>query len=241
MSGWNSRVTPIFWSCKCDGALRNWSNIYNGDFFAKILNGFKLLTIFTKKLHRRCSNGLEIGIWLRVWNIELALVPSLQIKSRKYSAGKYVWHRFWKGRRSWWDSKQNECLCRSSRSRGFLEKVLWEFSQNSQENICAEISFLIKLNSVDLQLQHIGKVGPRTLRLDPWSRALGWYPMLGHSGAKSYHSYLWQLLVWRDPRVRLKWNSKARWTGTYENKLLKPHICKLCNPLLKKKRKKRIG
>ena len=36
--------------------------------------------------------------------------------------------------------------------KGVLKKVLWKISQNSQENICAGISFLIKLNSVDLQL-----------------------------------------------------------------------------------------
>ena len=32
------------------GVLRTWSNIYNkGAFFAKILNGFNLLTILAKK------------------------------------------------------------------------------------------------------------------------------------------------------------------------------------------------
>ena len=36
--------------------------------------------------------------------------------------------------------------------KSVLKKVLWKISQNSQENICAGISFLIKLNSVDLQL-----------------------------------------------------------------------------------------
>ena len=30
---------------------------------------------------------------------ELTLVASLKIKPGKYSAGKYVWHRFWKGDR----------------------------------------------------------------------------------------------------------------------------------------------
>ena len=35
---------------------------------------------------------------------------------------------------------------------GSLKKVLGEISQNSQENICAWISFLIKFNPVDLQL-----------------------------------------------------------------------------------------
>ena len=46
-----------------------------------------------KKLHRRCLSGLKICFWQRIWNIELTLVPSLQIKSRKNSAGKYVWPR----------------------------------------------------------------------------------------------------------------------------------------------------
>ena len=71
------------------------------------------------------------------WNIEFTLVPSLQIKPKKYSARKCVWHCFWKGERSWWDSKQNEGLWWSSRRKGFLKKELWENSQNSQENTCA--------------------------------------------------------------------------------------------------------
>ena len=33
-------------------------------FFAKILNGYELLTIFAKKLHRRCLTGLKICFWL---------------------------------------------------------------------------------------------------------------------------------------------------------------------------------
>ena len=111
-------------------------------FFAKILNGFQLLTIFAKNLHHRCSTGLKIGFRLRALNTELTLVPSLQIKPKKYSAGKYMWHHFWKGQRSWWNSK-HECLCRSSRLMGSLKKVLWEISQNSQENIYAEISLLM--------------------------------------------------------------------------------------------------
>ena len=35
---------------------------------------------------------------------------------------------------------------------GSLKMVLWEISQDPQENICVGISFLIKLNYVDLQL-----------------------------------------------------------------------------------------
>ena len=81
--------------------------------------------------------------WLLAWNIELTLVPSLHMKPQKYSARKYVWHCFWKGKWSWWDSKQNECLWWSSRPKGSLKEMLWEISQNSQENVCAGISFLV--------------------------------------------------------------------------------------------------
>ena len=76
--------------------FRTCSNICNGAFFVKILNGFKLLTIFAKKAPSRCSTGLKIGFWLRVWKIKMAIASSLQIKSEKYSARKYVWHRFLK-------------------------------------------------------------------------------------------------------------------------------------------------
>ena len=58
-----------------------------------------------------------------------------------------MWHRFWKNKRSCWDSKQNECLRRSSRPKGSLKIVLLEISQNSQE-IYARISFFIKLLSL---------------------------------------------------------------------------------------------
>ena len=94
-----------------------------------------------KKFHRRCSTGLKISFWLRLWNIELTLVPSVQIKLRKYSAAKYVWHRFWKGKRSWWESKENDCFCRSSRPKDYLKKLLGEVSQNSQENMCRNLFF----------------------------------------------------------------------------------------------------
>ena len=50
---------------------------------------------------------------------------------------------FFKGERSWWDSKRNEYLCWSKPSERFSKKMLWEISQNSQENICAGISFLV--------------------------------------------------------------------------------------------------
>ena len=50
---------------------------------------------------------------------------------------------FLKSERSWWDSKQNECSRWSSRPKGSLKRMLWEISQNSQENISFEISFLV--------------------------------------------------------------------------------------------------
>ena len=40
-------------------------------------------------------------------------------------------------------SKHNECLCWSSRAKGSLKKMLREISQNSQENTCAGIAFLV--------------------------------------------------------------------------------------------------
>ena len=52
----------------------------------------------------------------------------------------------------WWDSKQNECLCGSSRPKGSLKIVLGEISLNLQK-IYAGISFFYKVfNSVDLLL-----------------------------------------------------------------------------------------
>ena len=124
--------------------FRTWSNIYNGTLFTKILDSFKLFTIFVKKLYRSCLTGLKIGFWPKVWNIEFSLVPSLEVKQRKYSAGKYVWHRIWKGERSWWNRKQSECLSRSSRPKGSLEKGVMK---NFEEFTKKWLSFMIKLNS----------------------------------------------------------------------------------------------
>ena len=98
--------------------FRTWSNITMELFLRKYLTAFLSCYPFSpKKFHRRSSTGLKIDFWLRAWNIELTLVPSLQIKPKKYSARKYVWHCFWKGERSWWDSKQNKCLWWSSHAK----------------------------------------------------------------------------------------------------------------------------
>ena len=128
----------------CCLQMRIWNLVEHlqWSFFSKILNSFKLLTIFAKKLHRRCSTELKKGFWLRVWNAELTLVSSLQIKPRKYSSGKYVWHHFWKDERSCWERKQNDCLCRSSGPKCSLKKDLWEISQNLQKkHLCWNLFF----------------------------------------------------------------------------------------------------
>ena len=104
------------------------------EIFAKIRNSFKLLTIFAKKVPSQMLNWVEnrlLAEGLKYWAHSF---PSLQIKPRKYSAGKCVWHRFWKGTKSWSESKQNECLWRSSRPKGSLRKMLLEILHNSQIN-----------------------------------------------------------------------------------------------------------
>ena len=120
------------------GVFKTWSNVYNGSYlFSYFLSH---VNYFCKKAPYRCSAGLEIGFCLRVWNIELTLVPSLQIKPKKNSARKYVWHRFWKGERSS-GTVHRMSVWRRSRPKGSFKKVLQEISQNSQENIFAGISF----------------------------------------------------------------------------------------------------
>ena len=70
---------------------------------------------------------------IRSWNIDLTLVPSLQIETSKYSAGKYVLHRFWKDECSRWDSKQNEWLWRRRRPKSSIKRVLQGNWLNLQE------------------------------------------------------------------------------------------------------------
>ena len=124
------------------GVFRTWSNIPM-EFFEKVTNGFfKLLTIFAKMFHCRFLTGLNIDFWLRAWNIELTLVLSLQIKPKKYSARKYVWHCFWKGEGSWRGSKQNERLWWSSRPKGSLKKdVMRNFAESTRKHLCQNLFF----------------------------------------------------------------------------------------------------
>ena len=50
--------------------------IYKGAFLAKMLNTFKLLNVFKKKAWLQMFDWV-VYVWLRLWNIELTLVPSL--------------------------------------------------------------------------------------------------------------------------------------------------------------------
>ena len=96
-----------------------------------------------KKPHRRCSTELKIGFWLRVWNIELTLVPSLRIKPKKYSARKYVWRLFEKAKSRGATLSKRSVYIESSRRKRTFKRMLWKISQNSQGNICAGRSFLV--------------------------------------------------------------------------------------------------
>ena len=125
-------------SIRLQGVFRTFSKDLQGVLQKRLEDTFKT---FSRPLQNvfRCLTGLKVGVWLRVWNIELLswkICLTSFLKKQKFVV----------------DSKQSECLCGSSRLKGSLKKVLWEIFQNSQENICTEISFLIKLNSVGLQL-----------------------------------------------------------------------------------------
>ena len=122
------------------GVFKTWSNFYNGSYlFSYFLSH---INYFCKKAPYRCSAGFEIGFCIRVWNIELTLVPSLQIKPKKYSARKHVWHRFWKGERSWWDSTQNECLEKKPSERLFQKGVTRNFAKFTRKHLCRNLFFL---------------------------------------------------------------------------------------------------
>ena len=123
------------------GAFRTWLNIYNGAFFAKIPNGVDLLTFSQEKLHTRCFTRLKIGFWVRVLHMSSLLFPTYKLSRKNTQAGNMCDIVFEKAKGCGRKIKQSQCLCRSSRPNGSLKKVLWEISQNSQENICNGISF----------------------------------------------------------------------------------------------------
>ena len=107
-------LLPLFMAAYRD-AFRTWSNICNGTFFAKILNGFKLLTISARKASSQILERVDdrlLAKGLKYWD------HSCSKPSRKY-----VWRHFWKDKISWCDSKKKECLCKSSRPKDFLKKM----------------------------------------------------------------------------------------------------------------------
>ena len=66
----------------------------------------------------------------------------LQIRPRKYSAKKCVWNCFCIDKRSWWDSKQNEWLCRGSGPRElFIKGVLKNFAKFTRKYLCRSLCF----------------------------------------------------------------------------------------------------
>ena len=67
--------------------FKTWLNIYNGVFFAKILNGVELLTFLQEKVHPRCLTRLKIGFWLRALHIEL----KKKITLRKNTQPENMW------------------------------------------------------------------------------------------------------------------------------------------------------
>ena len=98
---------------------------------------------------------------IRGWNIELTLTPRLEIKLRKYPAGKYVWHRFWKDKTSWWGNTKNEWLYKSSRPKGFSRKVITKnFAKFVRIYLCQTLMF-VKVRrcrtatSLKRRLQHL--------------------------------------------------------------------------------------
>ena len=108
------------------------------DVFNTFLSRTAKTVFFAKKLHCKCSTGLKLGFWLKTWNIELPLVPSYKL-SQENTQLENVWHRFWKGERSWWDSKLNECLCRSICPKGSPEFTRKHMHQNpffDEDKLC---------------------------------------------------------------------------------------------------------
>ena len=70
---------------------------------------------------------LKIDFWLRAWNTEPTLVPSPQIKPKKYSARKYLWH--------------NECLCWSIRPKRSLKRFYGKFRRIQKKTSVPESLF----------------------------------------------------------------------------------------------------
>ena len=124
------------------GVFRTWTNICKGAFFAKLLNGFKLLPILAKKAPSQMFDWVGNGLLakgLKYWahSSSQPLNYAEKILSQKILMTFFL-------KRSWGDSKQKECLFRSSCSpKGSFKKTLWELLLNSQENICTGTSFFV--------------------------------------------------------------------------------------------------
>ena len=139
------------------------------ELFAKIINGFYWLTIFCKKLHLSC--------WTRTWYASGILkhtdsclfLPAARNVLRNYCSKEFpkfpkkylrlsaIFQKFvtlWKCTplltSSWEFSKSLRKT--EAATGGVLKKVFLKISQNSQEDTCARVSFLIKLQASGLRL-----------------------------------------------------------------------------------------
>ena len=96
MNTWElSENTFSSFSSQCNLVYR--SKVYRSKLFSPTFTKWRSLSRkhITHRFDSIASHCWTI-IWLRVWNIELTLAPSLQIKPRKHSAGKHTWQSFWK-------------------------------------------------------------------------------------------------------------------------------------------------
>ena len=103
-------------------------------FFRKILNSFTLKTIFDWVEKRLLAKGLKY------WDHSF---PAYKLNRKNNHPENMCDIFFLKSKRSWWDSKQRECLCWSSCPKGSLNQILWAILQNLQENIYTGIFIFV--------------------------------------------------------------------------------------------------
>ena len=105
---------------------------------------FLILTIFAKKVNRRCSTGLEIGFCLRVWNIELTLVPSLQFKPKKILSQKICVTLFLKKRNVVAGQQTERVFILKQLSEVFFKKgVMRNFAEFTRKELRRNLYFIL--------------------------------------------------------------------------------------------------
>ena len=84
---------------------------------------------------------MKIGFWLRAWKIELTLIPSLQIKPKKFSAKKYVWHRSLKAKGHGGTVNGTSIYAGASRPKGSLKRCYERFRRTHKKTSVPESLF----------------------------------------------------------------------------------------------------